>query len=78
MKKPEFFKNLKNERLTSATGASMGLTVILLGGLKLFKVDLGNVLGIDSEYIFLGVSGLISNVLLLFAKDPKKNDGIQK
>ena len=70
----ETIKNIKGNPITTNTGLATGISLLVLTALKLFKIDLGEMAGVDGEYIMLGLTSLISAVINLIARDPKKNE----
>ena len=76
--KTEFLKNLKGNNLTTGTGIGTGLTVVLIFALKMLKIDVGEVVGIDMELVYLGLSSLISGIINLIAKDPENKTTLKK
>lgn len=71
--KENLIKNIKGNSLTTSTGVGTGIAVALISVLKLFKIDLGELAGVDSEYVLLGISSLVSALVNLIARDPKKD-----
>ena len=67
-------KNIKGNPLTSNTGIATGIAVGVISIFKMFKIDLGELVGVDSEYILLALSSLISALVNMVARDPKKNE----
>jgi hypothetical protein len=65
-------KNIKGNNLTTGTGAGTGLAIVLIFVAKMLKIDVGEVVGVDAEFVLLGLSSLISAIVNLIAKDPEK------
>ena len=75
----ERLQNRPGNRITTNTGIGTGIAVVLMFILKLCKIDVGSVVGVDSSVVVLGLSSLISALVNLIARDPKKNEtAIQK
>lgn len=70
----DLLKNIKESPKTTNTGIGVGVAVGVISILKIFKVDLGELAGVNSEYIVLGLSSLISAIVNLFARDPEKKN----
>ena len=67
IKKMKLLDNIKNNKYTTGTGLAM-LAILILKG---FNVDLGSVVGMDTQTLALNLGTVISSMLLLFSKDPK-------
>lgn len=74
----ELLKNVKANPKTTNAGVGVGLAVVVISVLKMFKVDLGDISGVNSEYVVLGLSSLVSAVVNLFARDPEKKNAKDK
>lgn len=63
----QYLNNIQNNKVTSTVGITM--LIILL--LKLFKVDLGELFDTSLSELALYIGTGISGILHLFSKDPK-------
>ena len=70
----QFLKNIKKEKLTSGSGIAMLIILVL----RASGIDLGEISGMDIQVIAEIIGAVFNAVLLLFARDPKKDIAIQK
>ena len=70
----QFLKNIKKEKLTSGSGIAMLIILVL----RASGIDLGKISGMDIQIIAEIIGAVFNAVLLLFARDPKKDIAIQK
>lgn len=67
-----FLKNIKKDKLTSGSGIAM----LIILALRAFGIDLGEVSGMDIQVVAEIIGAVFNAILLLLARDPKKNIAI--
>ena len=60
--------NIKKDKVTTGTGLAMAVLLAL----RAFKIDVGQVVGMNTTDLAFNLGSVVSAVILLFARDPKE------